>query len=66
MGIDWDDFITWECPNCEEEHADPRYLATHCRKCGLMGYAQDGYLDTFGPWEFVEIEKSVKGGDRDG
>jgi ribosomal protein L37AE/L43A len=42
----------WECPECGEEHSDPQYRKTHCRKCGLVVLTgslsqQYGTLDVF-------------------
>jgi transcription initiation factor TFIIIB Brf1 subunit/transcription initiation factor TFIIB len=29
-------WIVWICPECGEDHEDPEFYSTHCRKCGLV------------------------------
>ena len=52
--------ITWECPNCEEEHDDPEYIETHCRRCGLVVVVHDGFVRQTGEWVTVPAKDACE------
>jgi transcription initiation factor TFIIIB Brf1 subunit/transcription initiation factor TFIIB len=33
---DPDEWVEWDCPNCQETHSDPIGIKTHCRRCGTV------------------------------